>query len=71
LQLIEDHRNVEQLWNSIAPAVDAFLEGRAGQLDLTLFTRLIRDYSRHFLYEESEFLPIARTILDPALRNCA
>lgn len=63
-QLTAEHRNVEQLWKKVAPEVQALLEGRSTQLDGELFSRLMRDYSRHVIFEESEFLPMARAILE-------
>ncbi len=62
-QLTAEHRNVEQLWLEIAPVLQAFVEGRSAPMDADLFSRLMRDYSRHVICEESEFLPMARTIL--------
>ena len=63
LQLAAEHRNVEQLWARVAPALRALAEVPVVQIDEALLTRLLRDYSRHVLLEESAFLPIARTIL--------
>ncbi|ROZ79164.1 hemerythrin domain-containing protein [Ramlibacter sp. WS9] len=63
LQLAAEHRNVEQLWARVAPGLRALAEVPVVQIDEALLTRLLRDYSRHVLLEESEFLPLARNIL--------
>jgi hemerythrin-like domain-containing protein len=61
--LTAEHRNIEQLWEKVAPALDAVRDGRPGNLDTLLFTRLLRDYLRHVMCEENEYLPLAREVL--------
>jgi len=62
-QLTAEHRNVEQLWASVAPGLRALAQGPPAELNAALFARLVRDYSRHVMCEDSQLLPLARMLL--------
>lgn len=62
-RLTGEHRNVEQLWKALAPSVRAAAKGRCQGMDVTLVSRLVRDYAQHAMFEEQHLLPLAQAIL--------
>jgi hemerythrin-like domain-containing protein len=62
-RLAAEHRNVEHLWKALAPSVRAAAKGRCGGMDVTLVSRLVRDYAQHAMFEEQHLLPLAQAIL--------
>ena len=62
-QLTAGHRELEALWESIAPALNKVAKGQETKLDEAALTRLVQQYRAHAQLEENEFLPLAETIL--------
>jgi hypothetical protein len=62
-KLVEEHRHVEALWKKLEPAVRAAARGARAQMDAEIMSDLVHIYLRHARYEETEFLPLAETIL--------
>lgn len=62
-RLTREHRAVEQAWGQIEPQLRLIAKGQAADLALDALQRLLVDYQRHALFEESQFLPLCRTIL--------
>ena len=62
-QLTAGHRELEALWESIAPGLQKVAKGQDATLDEAALTRLVQHYREHALLEENEFLPLAETIL--------
>jgi hemerythrin-like domain-containing protein len=62
-QLTASHRELEALWERIAPGLHKVAKGQDAQLDEAALSRLVQQYRQHALLEENEFLPLAETIL--------
>lgn len=62
-QLTAGHRELEALWESLAPGLHKVAKGQDAQLDEAALSRLVQQYRQHALLEENEFLPLAKTIL--------
>ena len=62
-QLTAGHRALEALWESLAPALHKVAKGQDTALDETALTGLVQHYRLHAQLEETEFLPLAETIL--------
>jgi len=62
-ELQAGHRELEALWESIAPSLHKVAKGRDAALDVAALTRLVQQYRAHAQLEENEFLPLAETIL--------
>ena len=62
-QLSAGHRELEALWESLAPGLHKVAKGQDVQINEAALTRLVQQYRAHALLEENEFLPLAETIL--------
>lgn len=62
-QLVQDHRALEKLWESLQPALQKVAKGQDSTLDLESLTALVQRYKAHAQLEEEQFLPMAETIL--------
>lgn len=62
-QLTAGHRELEGLWESLAPGLHKVAKGQDVQIDEAALTGLVQQYRAHALLEENEFLPLAETIL--------
>jgi len=62
-ELTAGHRELEALWESIAPGLQKVAKGQDTKLDEAALSRLVQHYRAHALLEENEFLPLAETIL--------
>ena len=62
-QLTAGHRELEALWERVAPGLKKVAKGEDAQLDEAALSRLVQHYREHALLEEYEFLPLAETIL--------
>lgn len=62
-QLTDEHRAIEALWKSLAPAVKAVAAGREDHLDTAKVQALTQAYLQHARFEEEHFLPLAEQIL--------
>lgn len=62
-QLTAGHRELESLWEDIAPGLHKVAKGKDAQIDEAALSRLVLQYRQHALLEENEFLPLAESIL--------
>jgi hemerythrin-like domain-containing protein len=62
-ELTAGHRELEALWESIAPGLQKVAKGLDAKLDEAALSRLVQHYREHALLEENNFLPLAETIL--------
>jgi len=62
-KLTAGHRELEALWESIAPGLHKVAKGQDASLDEASLSRLVQQYRQHALLEENEFLPLGETIL--------
>lgn len=62
-QLTAGHRALEGGWESLSPALHKVAKGQDTRLDEAALNRLVQAYRAHAQLEESEFLPLAETIL--------
>ena len=66
--LTADHRRMESLWSQLEPAVKAIAKGRAIDIALADVEALVHAYRAHAAFEEQQFLPLAKAVLN---RNSA
>ncbi|MBE7939383.1 MULTISPECIES: hemerythrin domain-containing protein [Ramlibacter] len=62
-QLVEEHRDIEDLWRRLRPQVQHLAQGRPAHLRREAVDLLASVYDAHARFEEREFLPLAREIL--------
>lgn len=62
-QLVQDHRALEKLWESLEPGLQKVARGQDSALDLAALGALVQRYKAHARLEEDQFLPMAETIL--------
>lgn len=62
-QLVAGHRELEAFWEQIAPGLHKVAKGQDTKLDELTLERLVVQYRAHAELEETEFLPLAETIL--------
>lgn len=61
--LTAQHRQLETLWRSLERELKRVARGQDSELDVGDVHRLVADYTAHARLEESEFLPLAETVL--------
>ena len=66
-KLRADHRRLEALWSDMRRRLASIERGRDGGLTPAIARTFAETYERHIALEESQLLPIARRVLDPAL----
>lgn len=62
-RLTREHRAIESLWKRVQPAVSATAKGKPAEVDAPAVAELVHAYGTHARFEETEFLPLAQTIL--------
>jgi hemerythrin-like domain-containing protein len=62
-RLTSEHRAIEDLWKRVEPAISATAKGKDADVNSFLVAELIRAYNAHARLEETQFLPLAETIL--------
>jgi len=62
-RLVDEHRQLEALWESIEQDMRLLAKGRKASLDVEVAKKLTRDYLAHAEFEEQVFLPLAATML--------
>ena len=62
-RLTREHRVLEGLWKALEKDLKRVAKGQDADLDTTDVRRLVSEYTAHARFEESEFLPLAHTIL--------
>lgn len=62
-RLTTEHREVEALWKTLKPVIEAATKGKPTDLDLHLVDELMGAYLAHARFEEEHFLPLAEGIL--------
>ena len=62
-RLVQEHREIENLWKRSRAAVAAVACGKLAGLEKGATMRLVQAYIAHARFEESEFLPLAEEIL--------
>lgn len=62
-QLVEEHRDIEDLWRRLRPQVQHLAQGKPAHLRREAVDLLASVYDAHARFEEREFLPLAREIL--------
>jgi hemerythrin-like domain-containing protein len=62
-RLTREHRAVEAAWERLQPHLQAIAKGLDTQLDIESLQALVAHYKGHARYEETQFLPLSRTIL--------
>ncbi len=63
-RLSREHRQIEDDWKAIEPALVRLSRGRSAELDAGIVARLCDRYAAHAQFEESGYLPLAAKILD-------
>jgi len=63
-RLTHEHRQIEQDWKAIEPALLRIARGRSAELDAGIVARLCDRYAAHAQFEETGYLPLAAKILD-------
>lgn len=62
-QLTAEHRVVETAWSKLEPELKKVAKGHASELNLVGVEHLVNSYQTHATFEETQFLPLACTIL--------
>ena len=62
-RLTAEHREIESRWKKLEPSVKATARAESGDLDPKAMQDLVQRYMAHALFEEQQFLPIAKAIL--------
>ena len=62
-QLTAEHRVVESAWSKLEPELKKVAKGHASELNLAGVEHLVNSYQTHATFEETQFLPLAHTIL--------
>lgn len=62
-RLVDEHRRLEAMYTRLASSLAAIEDGQEVPLDPAAVTELVGSYRAHALFEEAEFLPLAREIL--------
>jgi hemerythrin-like domain-containing protein len=61
--LAREHRQIEGLWKHLEPGLKKVAKGQDSDLDGAEVVRLVQIYTAHAQFEETEFLPLAHTLL--------
>ena len=61
--LTAEHREIESRWKKLEPSVKATARAEPGDLNPKAMQDLVQRYMAHVLFEEQQFLPIAKAIL--------
>lgn len=61
--LTHEHREIEALWNRLAPQLKRLAHGQPADVDGAACSLLVQRYRTHARVEEQEFLPLAERIL--------
>ena len=62
-QLTAEHRAIETAWTKLEPELKKVAKGQASELNTAGVEHLVSRYRAHAQFEESQFLPLAHTIL--------
>ncbi len=62
-RLTIEHRELETVWKRLESGLKAISKGRDSDINVADIELLVTRYRAHAQYEESEFLPLAQTIL--------
>lgn len=62
-QLTAEHRVVEAAWSKLEPELKKVAKGHASELNMAGVAHLVNSYQAHATFEETQFLPLAHTIL--------
>ena len=62
-QLTAEHRVVEAAWARLEPELKKVAKGQVSELNMAGVEHLVRSYQTHATFEETQFLPLAHTIL--------
>lgn len=62
-RLTHEHRAVESAWERLKPHLVAIAKGHDTALNVEALQALVAHYKGHARYEETQFLPLSRTIL--------
>ena len=62
-RLVREHRELEKAWARLEPGLRKLAKGRPTEISVVDIDFLVHHYRGHAQYEETEFLPLAQTIL--------
>lgn len=62
-RLTHEHRQIENDWKTIEPALERIAKGRSAAIDGGVVARLCDFYAGHAQFEEAGYLPLAARIL--------
>jgi hypothetical protein len=62
-RLVAEHRAIEALWKKVRPSLRSVAAGRRAKLDGAAVAELVRAYTAHAQFEETQLLPLAQEIL--------
>lgn len=65
-RLKAEHKQLEDLWRHIEPALHKVARGRPAQVDLDAVVKLAKMYDDHAAFEDAVVLPMAKYLMDPA-----
>ncbi len=62
-RLIEEHRDLEKMWEIIEPDIKKLARGKPANIDMQVTEKLATQYLAHAAFEEHYFLPLSAKIL--------
>lgn len=65
--LTQEHRKIEHIWAQMVPALECIAAGTPAYLPPEQVETLVLDYGAHAAFEEADFLPMCRTILQRSI----
>ncbi len=63
-RLLGEHKEMAQAWHALRPLLQALAEDSANTLDADVAAHFIDCYARHIEFENSNLLPLAKTLLN-------
>jgi hemerythrin-like domain-containing protein len=68
-RLEHEHRELEEMWDRLEPAIRRLGRGKPAELDAALVAKFTEAYLQHARFEEAAVLPLADRILKSGDRS--
>lgn len=61
-----EHRQLEALWDTVAPSLSRVARGKVARIDSARLAELVQSYERHTEFEDAVVTPMANFLLSPS-----